>query len=36
MELIHKINQLESVMSSVAKHLNEPDFLQGLKEKQDN
>ena len=35
MEMIHKINQLESAMSAVAKHLNEPDLLQSLKENQD-
>ena len=36
MELIHKINQLESVVSSVAKHLNEPNLIQDLKEKESN
>jgi len=36
MELIHKINQLKSVVSSVAKYLNEPDLIQGLKEKESN
>ena len=36
MELIHKINQLKSVVSSVAKYLNEPDLIQGLKEKEGN
>ena len=35
MGLIHKINQLESTMSSVAKDLNEPHLLQDLKEKED-
>ena len=36
MELIHKINQLESAMSTVALYLNEPDLMQSLKEKQEN
>ena len=36
MELIHKINQLESVVSSVSKHLNEPNLIQDLKEKESN
>jgi hypothetical protein len=36
MELIHKINQLESVVSSVAKHLNEPDLIKDLREKESN
>jgi hypothetical protein len=36
MELIHKINQLKSVVSSVAKHLNEPDLIIDLREKESN
>jgi hypothetical protein len=36
MELIHKINQLESVVSSVAKHLNEQDLIKDLREKESN
>jgi len=36
MELIHKINQLESVVSSVAKHQNETNLIQDLKEKESN
>ena len=36
MELIHKINQLENVMSSVAQHLNDPNLLQDHKEKEEN
>ena len=36
MEFIHKINQLESVVSSVVKHLNEPDLIKDLREKESN
>ena len=36
MELIHKINQLKNMMSSVAQHLNDPNLLQDYKEKEEN
>jgi hypothetical protein len=36
MELTQKINQLDSVISSVAKHLNDSDLLEDLKKKQEN